>query len=71
LATVSFTRQAISQNSATDEGLRIQGSLLSVIFDGGTGGRLRRSLSILKRNDHSSLSLWTGMRYWGNATEEN
>lgn len=54
VATVSLTRQAISQNSATDDGSRIQGSLLSVIFDGGAGGRLRRSRSILKRNAHSS-----------------
>jgi hypothetical protein len=43
-STVSLTLQAISQNSATDEGLSIQGSLLSVMRQGGNGALRRRMI---------------------------
>lgn len=43
-STVSLTLQAISQNSATDEGLRIQGSLLSVMRQGDDGPLRRRMI---------------------------
>jgi hypothetical protein len=42
--TVSLTLHAISQNSATDEGLWIQGSLLSVMLQGGDGALRRRMI---------------------------
>jgi hypothetical protein len=71
LATVSLILQAISQNSSTDEGLRIHGSLLSVIFEGGAGDRLLLMRRQAIRRDHSSLSRSIGMRYWGNATAKN
>jgi hypothetical protein len=60
---------AISQNSATDEGFLIHGSLLSVMRDGGSFGLRFRIMFLAMRADHSSLSRSMGILYWGNATK--